>query len=130
MLELSEAGVLGKKYMYLGPHPAACGSSRIRGLIRAAAASLHHSHSNARDKPRLLTSSWQHQILNPLSKARDWTCILMDTSGVHYHWAIVGTPDLSFVFVKEWKLLFHSLIFRVLDFLHLQFFLETAKNSF
>ena len=29
-------------------------------------------------------SSWQHGILNPLSKARDWTQILMDTSGVHY----------------------------------------------
>ena len=28
-------------------------------------------------------SSWQHQILNPLSKARDWTCILMDPSRVH-----------------------------------------------
>ena len=24
---------------------------------------------------------WQHQILNPLSKARDRTCILMDTNG-------------------------------------------------
>ena len=28
-------------------------------------------------------SSWQVQILNPLSKARDWTHILMDTSQVH-----------------------------------------------
>ena len=27
-------------------------------------------------------SSWQHQILNALSEARDWTCILMDTSRV------------------------------------------------
>ena len=27
-------------------------------------------------------SSWQHQILNPLSKARDLTHILMDTSRV------------------------------------------------
>ena len=25
-------------------------------------------------------SSWQRQILNPLSRARDRTCILMDTS--------------------------------------------------
>ena len=27
-------------------------------------------------------SSWQYQILNPLSEARDQTCILMDTSRV------------------------------------------------
>ena len=24
-------------------------------------------------------SSWQRQVLNSLSKARDWTCILMET---------------------------------------------------
>ena len=29
-------------------------------------------------------SSWQHRILNPLSKARAQTCILMDSSQVHY----------------------------------------------
>ena len=33
----------------------------------------------------LYHSSWQLQILNPLSKARDQTCILMDTSQVCYH---------------------------------------------
>ena len=30
-------------------------------------------------------SSWQRQILNPLSEARDQTCILMDTIWVLYH---------------------------------------------
>ena len=29
-------------------------------------------------------SSQKRQILNPLSEARDQSCILMDTSGVHY----------------------------------------------
>ena len=29
--------------------------------------------------------SRQLQILNPLSEARDQTCILLDTSQVHYH---------------------------------------------
>ena len=32
------------------------------------------------------------QILNPQSKARDWTDILMNTSQVHYLWATTGTP--------------------------------------
>ena len=33
--------------------PVAYGSSRVRGWIRATAAGLHHSHSNARSKPSL-----------------------------------------------------------------------------
>ena len=28
--------------------------------------------------------SWQHQILNTVSKASDQTCVLMDMSQVHY----------------------------------------------
>ena len=38
-------------------------------------------------------SSGQCRILNPLSKARNWTCVLMDTSQVHYHWATAATPE-------------------------------------
>ena len=30
-------------------------------------------------------SSWQRQILHPLSEARDRTCVLMDTNGARYH---------------------------------------------
>ena len=45
--------------------PLAYGSSQARGRIRDVAAGLHHS-------PR------QHQILHPLSEARDRTRILMD----------------------------------------------------
>ena len=39
----------------------------------------------------LYLSSQQQWILNPLSEARDWTCVLMETSQVHYHWATTGT---------------------------------------
>ena len=49
--------------------PAAHGGSQARGHIGAAAASPH-------------PSSWQHQILNPLSEARDRIRILTDTSWV------------------------------------------------
>ena len=44
--------------------------------------SLHHS-------------SRQHQILNPLNKARAQTRILMDTSQVCYCWGTMGTPTSS-----------------------------------
>ena len=39
--------------MLLRATPAAYGSSRARGQIRAVAASLHHSHSNLGPKPGL-----------------------------------------------------------------------------
>ena len=58
--------------------PAAYGDSQARGLIRATATATP-------DPSRICDphhSSWQHQILNPLSKARDQTCLLMDASQV------------------------------------------------
>ena len=42
-------------------------------------------------------SSWQCQVLNPLSKARDQTHVMMDTSQVCYHWATMGTLIFSFL---------------------------------
>jgi len=42
-------------------------------------------------------SSWQRQILNPLSEARDRTKVLVNTSQICYCWATMGTP-LSFLF--------------------------------
>ena len=38
-------------------------------------------------------SSWQCQILNPLSEDRDWTLVLMDMSWIRCHWATTGTPS-------------------------------------
>ena len=72
----------------------AYGGSQARGQIGAVAASLHHSHSNRGSKPRLRLhhSSRQCQILNPLSKARDQTFVLMDASQIHFCWATKGTP--------------------------------------
>ena len=46
-------------------------------------------------------SSWQCGLLNPLNEDRDWTFILMDTSWVHYRWAM-GTPLVFFFFFLIW----------------------------
>ena len=56
----------------------------------------------------LYHSSQQHQILNPLSKARNRTRVLMDTSQVHYLWATVGTPRLFYLNKKYGVLLWLS----------------------
>ena len=68
-------------------------SSQARDQIGATAAGLCHSHSNAGSKPRLrpTPSSQQNWILNPLSKARNGICILMDTCQACYRWATTGT---------------------------------------
>ena len=60
------------------------GDSQGRGQIGAVAAGLHHSHNNVGSELLLQPTAqlMQHQILNPLSKARDRTHVLMDTSQV------------------------------------------------
>ena len=48
-------------------------------------------------------SSWQHQIYNPLSKARDQTSILIDSSQIRFCCATMGTPtqfNIQFNFQK------------------------------
>ena len=47
-------------------------------------------------------SSRQHQIINPLSKAKDWTQILMVTSRVPYCWATMGTPEQKNFYEGLW----------------------------
>ena len=42
-------------------------------------------------------SSWQCQILNPLSKARDQTSILMDPSRICFCCTTMGTPQALFI---------------------------------
>ena len=46
--------------------------------------------------PKRLQCWHQIQILNPLSRARDRTQVLMDTSQIRYHWAAMGTPNFTF----------------------------------
>ena len=50
----------------------------------------------------LLSSSWQCQTFNPLSRARDQTCNLIDINWVCYCWTTTGTPHWA-IFLKVEK---------------------------
>ena len=65
----------------------AYGGSQVRGQIGAAAVSLRHRHSNTGSEPHLRPTPQLTALPdpNPLSKAKDRTCVLMDTSRIHYH---------------------------------------------
>ena len=67
--------------------PEAYGGSQARGPSGAEVTGHSHSHSHSKWDLScvcdLRHSSQQHQVINPLSKARDRTCDLMDTSQVH-----------------------------------------------
>ena len=86
--------------------PEAYGSSQARGWIRTATASLHHSQSNAGYKPHLQPTQQLVAMLdpNPLSEARDWTCIFMDTTQVfnvlNHNW---DSRMAIFIKIKESK---------------------------
>ena len=63
----------------------AYGVSQARDQIGTVAAGIRHSHSNTDSELHLQLPAYTtaHGILNPLSKARDWTCILMDACQIH-----------------------------------------------
>ena len=90
--------------------PTAYGSSQAEGWISATAAA--YTTATATGDPSLVCSlhhsSWQHQILNPLSETKDRTRILMDISRIHFHSAIMGTPH--FFLIKFSSLSNHNLL--------------------
>ena len=71
-------------FFFFRATPVAFGSSQARCQNGAAAASLHHSHRQQcwiwAASVTYITAHQQRWILNPLSKARDQTPILMDTN--------------------------------------------------
>ena len=91
-----------KKFLFRAT-PMAYESSQTRRRIGATAAGLLHSHSNMEFELRLWPthSSQQHWNLNTLIEVRDRTCVFMDSSQVHYHWATVGIPHLFFNIIWE-----------------------------
>ena len=98
-------------FLEAGGAPAAYRSSQARGWIRATAASLCHSHSNARSKLYLWPILQAHsntRSLNPLSEARDGAHILMDSRQVLNLLSHVGTPYYLFSNISFFKILFPS----------------------
>ena len=67
---------------------------------------LHHSSWQCQILNPL--SKARDQILNPLSKARDQICVLMGTSWVCYCWATMGTPPY-----KDFKAAIKTMFWRV-----------------
>ena len=80
--------------VFLGPLPWHMDVPRLG--VKSELKLLAYTTATAMPDPNLVCnlyhSSPQHQIQNPLSQARDRTHILVDTSRVCYHWAMMGTP--------------------------------------
>ena len=74
--------------------PVAYGSSQAKGWIgaEAEACAIATTMPDPSCICGLHCNSRQCQILNPVSKVRDRTHILMDTSWIHYRWATLETP--------------------------------------
>ena len=65
--------------------PATYGSSQAQGPIGAVATPQQQQHQIQATSATYTAAHRKYKIINPLSEARDGTCILMDTSWVHYH---------------------------------------------
>ena len=80
-------------FCFLGPHPWHTEVPRLRvhSELHLPAYTIATAMQDPSRVCDLTHSSWQRQILNLPSEARDKTCVLLDTSWVHYCCAIMGT---------------------------------------
>ena len=85
-------------FCFSGPHPQHMEVPRLR--VKLELQLLAYATATVMPDPRRICtlhySSQQHQILNPLNAARDWTHVLMITSQIHFLCDTVGTPYLFF----------------------------------
>ena len=88
-------------FFFLGPHLQHMKVPRLG--VESELQLPAYTTATAKQDPSLICdlhhSSWQHWILNLLSKTRDQACILMDTSRVHYHWPTTGTPRIRVIWM-------------------------------
>ena len=83
---------------FLGPHPQHMEFSSL-GVKSELQLPAYTTATTTQDLSRVCDphhSSRQHQILNPLTKAKDRTHVLMDTSGVHNLLSHHGNAGLLF----------------------------------
>ena len=82
-------------FVFSGPYPQHMEVPRL-GVQLELQLPAHATATAMPDPSDLHHSSWQHQILNPLSEGRDWTHDLMVTSQIWFHCATRGTPYIFF----------------------------------
>ena len=102
-------------FFFLGPHPWHMEIPRL-GVQLELQLPAYTTATATPDPTRICDlhhSSRQSWILNPLSKAWDRTCILMDTSQICFHWATRGTLGKLFLISFSYTFLVpgHSLSF-------------------
>ena len=81
-------------FVFSGPHPQHMVVPRL-GVKLELAYTTATATSNPSCVCDLYHSSRQHQILNPLSEARDQTHNLMDPSRIRFRSTTMGTPAVS-----------------------------------
>ena len=82
-------------WSFLGPHLWHMEVSRLG--VKLELQLLAYATAMPKQDLSLQHSSQQCWILNPLREAWDWTCVLMDTSWICFHWAMMGTPMCGFL---------------------------------
>ena len=79
-------------FCFLGPHPWHMEVPRLGVKLKLQLPAFTMAIRNLSCICDLHHSSWQHCIPDPLSEARDQTCVLMDTSQICFRYTTVGTP--------------------------------------
>ena len=87
-------------FFFLGPHSRHMGVPRlgVDSELQLPAYAIATATPDLSHICDLHHSCQQRQIPNPLSKARDRTHILMDTSRIRFHCTTMGAPVIFFVF--------------------------------
>ena len=83
-------------FSFLGPHPwhMEVPRLRVKSELQLPAYPTATATPDPRQTPDLCRRWRQRWILNPLSEARDPTCILMEASQIPFCRAMTGTPTL------------------------------------